>query len=206
MAQMPFMGTIPAQKSSLAKVLESGMSGYQMGLGLKGKREEGAREDRKIGLAEQKLDVDLKNIEYSKKRDTATMVVQVVKLLDEPAAKEFVEDPKVKALFEDLNWPLPTDLHVQRTLKETAADYQSKGEVMPGYTQEQQNKVLGIGETKYKITGEDVKAFKEAIPWHESLKPGEQTKQEAYRKIKARRIGQFSTGGGGGSDSMGWRK
>ena len=206
MAQMPFMGTIPAKRSPLAQVLEEGFAGYGMGMGLKEKREAGAREEKRLGIAEKRMDVDLKNIEYAKKRDAANMVIEVAKVLEPGAAKTFVEDPKVKALFEDLEWPLPTDLSVKEDFTKTAQDAVARGEPLPGMTMDETKKAAGVLVTEWKITPSVVKEFEKEIPWWEGLIPGKQKKQREHRDIRKKMMEQWGPGGGGSfSDPLGVR-
>lgn len=208
MAQMPFYGTIPAKQSDLARVLGGGVEAYGMGAGLKLKREAGEREKERLKLAGERLDIDLKNIEYAKKRDTAKMVIDVAKTLDPSAAKAFVEEPMVKALFEDLEWPLPTELHVEEDFQKTAQEYVARGEAMPNMTMDETKKAAGILVPELKITGEDIKGAKKDVPWWEYLMPGAQSKEgKEYRELKRRRRERLlgPSGAGGLNDPLGAR-
>lgn len=205
MPGMQFYGSIPGAKSPLAKVAERGVSGYGLGQQMKMKREAGALEERKLGLVEKKMDVDLKSIAYEKKRDTATMVIDVAKTLDPSTAETFVNDPKVKALFEDLDWPLPTGLKKEPDLKDVALEAVGKGESLPGMTMDETKKAAGILVPELKITGADVKAFGKEVPWWEKIIPGKQPSQRALMGVKKRWKGQFEQGVGPAGDPLGVR-
>lgn len=213
MAGMQWLGSIPAEPTTmgyLADAMKGGMEAYGWGAGIKEKKETSEREEKRLGLAEKKLDIDLENIEYTKKRDTAKMIIDVTKMLDPSAAKEFVEDPMVKALFEDLEWPLPTELHLEEDFKKTAQEHVVRGEAMPGMTMDETKKASGILVPERKITGTDVKQYEKAtpIPWWELAWPGAQTKAGKERlKFRERYKKQFGPGGMGGglNDPLGAR-
>ena len=209
MPGMQFMGTMPKAEYPMAKVLKTGMAGYGMGQQLQEKKAAGAREERKLGLAEKKLDTDLSTIAYEKKRDVATMVIDVAKTLDASAADEFVNDPKVKALFADINWPLPTGLKREVDIKDAAIDAISKGESLPGMSEDETKKAAGVLVSELKITPSDVKMMESAIevPWYERLWPGAQTEAGKKRlKVREQHKKQFEGVGGGMGDPLGARK
>lgn len=188
MPGMQFYGTAPTRRSQLAQAMAGGMKGFTA--------ERERREEKKVKL---------ETIDYTKKRDAANMVISVAKTLRPGAAEDFINKPEIKALFADLDWPLPTALHEEVDFKEAAQNAVMKGEPLPGLTMDETKKAAGtyIAPPKPpKITAADIKAapwkWGDIIPWVESPKEEmERLRKEQFRGGRVR--------GGGRTDPLGAR-
>jgi len=196
MPGMQWLGSMPRDDnniSSLGRAMEKGTEGFTAGMAGAEKRRVTrgveAREEKRIGIQEQQLKKQLETIDYEKKRDAANMVISVAKTLRPEAAEEFINKGEIKALFEDLKWPLPTGLHGEVDFKEAAQEAVMKGEPLPGLTMEETKKKASVyikPDKPPKITAADVKgtpwSMADIVPWRES----EKEKMERLRKEQFR--------------------
>lgn len=214
MPGISFIGTKPTEESALSRFGRGAGDIGRLGMGMaeslrKGKMEEKkfGLEERRVGISEQALAKQLETIEYNKKRDIANMVTQAVKDLDKESAADFVSKPEVKALFDDLGWPVPEG-QPKKTPKEIALEAVEKGELLPGMTKEQRDKMAGIYIAPGKITEKDIKDITpwesgDWIPWKESTRE----RLNRLRKEKlVRQLGGGTPSAPKGSDPLNVRK
>lgn len=189
MPGLQWLGQMPRKESPLAKVMGGGTTGYIAGM--------------KEGKTEK---LELEKVDYGKKRDTANMIISVAKTLRPGQADDFINKPEVKALFDNLKWPLPTNLHKKVDFKEAAQEYVMKGEPLPGMTMDETKKKAGVyiaPDKPLKITSADIKgtpwSFGDIVPWVESPK-------EKMERMRKEQFAGRAYSGGKGVDPLGARR
>ena len=206
-AQMQWLGKLERPKSEAGYLAEAMGKGMESFAARRERERKAGLEERAMGLAEKQFQDGLKRMDYIKKKDTADMVVQVAKFLDKDVADDFINKPEIKALFEDLNWPLPTGLHGEVDLKDAAIDAVAQGKTLPGMTMEETKKAAGIFIAPTKVTREDIKEAKGERGFLESLPFLTGAAEKEWQRLKRTRREQLIGGSGdAASDPRGWRK
>lgn len=216
MAQMQYLGELKKRNelSQVAQALSTVMGGVESRREREEEREgrqweRGQKEkeyglvERRVGVQEETLKQNLRAMDYKKKKATADMVTSVAKQLDRDAAEDFVSQPQVRALFEDLGWPLPTGLHEEKSAKDQALEAVSRGEALPGMTEDETRKLAGVLVSKPAITRDVIKSapwqLADILPWAESEK-------ERLERVRRERVIGAPTSPRSSSDPLGVRK
>ena len=206
MPGISFLGTKPKEESKIAQILKGVTGGVQAWQKGRETEKAGEREERRIGIAEKGQEIDLTTLEYNKKRDAANMITTAVKMMDADKAADFLNQPQVKSLFDDLGWPVPEGLQKERTPKETALQAVESGEPLPGMTMEETKKLAGTYIAPPSITEKDITTTPwepaDWIPWKESTR-------EKLRRMKREKVmgsGAAPSKTTAGSDPLGVRK